>query len=483
MSKLTFIIPIWKKEHILEKNIKALLAQSLIDWDAVFVLDGESQQARDIIRRTMKKGQYKIIEIGHGGACKARNAGFQYAQGDYVIFWDADCIIEPHIAKAWVDIFEQQPEIGFIYAGYSFFNEKGCINSEPFDPWLLKIRNYISTNFPLRRNLVPKWNESLKSLQDWDFWLQVVEKGAIGKYMPGYSWSTEYPDKDSISGNGCGPLVWLERVEAVQKLHNIPQHDICVSSLSYKADGIALAKLIDADYQDFPNAKPNKYKKIIQVGFSLKPDRVEAHANAFSNPETKNYLFWMPDNIHEVWNEISFSAIDKYSILLNGCSKQFVEDKTAERLMSKVGFLVNIMPMPMKHDTKIYPLPKIPKFAVDCGSDYGKIFGLIDKSLPDIELEVLSGGHKIEDYTGLIHFYNDKTMSNGIKRMLLTGRHVISNVQDPHTGFIDDNKHPEQFIEDFVNKIRKIANKPENEKAIEYYQRELAPTRLLEAIK
>jgi glycosyltransferase involved in cell wall biosynthesis len=485
MSKLTFIIPVYRKEHILERNIKALIAQSLKDWDIVFVLDGPSLEAKEIIIRTMKKQpqDYKIIEIEHGGACRARNEGFKYSTGDYVIFWDADCIIEPHIAKAWIDIFEQNSQVGFIYASYSFFNEKGAILAEPFDPWLLKIRNYISTCFPLRRTLVPQWNEGLKSLQDWDFWLSVVEKGGVGKCLEGYSWSTEFPDKDSISGNGCGPLVWLERVEAVQKLHNIISREICVSSLSYKADGIALAKLIDANYQDYPNDKPNRYKKIIQVGFSLKPDKVEMHANAFSNPETKNYLFWMPDNIHEVWNEISFSAINKYSILLNGCSTQFVEDKIAKDRMTQAGFKVEILPMPMINDIPIQDLPKIPRFAVDCGVDYGKIFSIIDKSLPDIDLEVLLGGHRIEDYTGLVHFFNDRTLSNGIKRMILTGKHVISNVQDPHTGFIDDNKSPEKFIEDFVDKIRKIAYKPVNQRAIEYYKHELNPARLLEAIK
>ena len=484
-TKLSFIVPIFNKsQHILEKCIKSLIDQSLKSWELIAVLDGPDEDARRIINRLMKKvpNRFKVITIPHRGAPAARNAGFIVSSGENVVFWDADCLIEPHAAKAWIDLFDSKPEIGFIYSGYKFLNEAGAINSEPFDPWTLRVRNYISGCFPLRRVLVPKWNESLQSLQDWDFWLSVIEAGGIGHFQQGYAFSTELPTEDSISGKGCGPDVWLERVNAVKKLHNLPERDICVSSLSYKPDGIALAKLLDADYQDFPNHKPHTYKKIIQVGFSLKPDMVQAHAAIFGNPATKNYLFWMPDNIHEAWNEMSFNALNKYGLLLNNCATQFVEDKTAKDLMEKVGFKTVVLPMPMRNTSEIKPLPEKPRFAVDIDPGYGKIFTLLDQSLPDLTLDILDGTKAINDYTGLIHFFGDKTLSNGIKRALMTGRHVISNVQDPFTGFIDDNTDPEQFITSFIEHIRKVAKKPLNHNATEYWKNELNPQKLVEAL-
>ena len=482
---LSVIIPIYKKsEQILEKCIKSIISQSLKDWELIAVLDGPDDTAKALVRRLMKKvpNHFKIVEIEHGGAPRARNAGFDESKGDIVLFWDADCIIEPHAALAWLDIFKEKSDVGFIYSGYKFLDESGAINSEPFDPWTLRIRNYISGCFPVRRTLVPKWNEELKSLQDWDFWLTVVERGGSGHFLQGYAFSTELPTKDSISGQGCTSEVWLDRVEAVQRIHGITQRDICVSSLSYKPDAIALAKLLDADYQDFPTAKPHRYKKIIQVGFSLKPDHVEAHASIFNDPAVKNYLFWMPDNIHEAWNEMSYKALVKYSILLNSCCTQFVEDKTAKDLMERAGFKVSILPMPMKNDLEIKPLPEKPRFAVDIDGGYGKIFSLLDQSLPDIQMEVLNGKEAINDFTGIIQFYGDKTLSNTIKRAILTGRHVISNVQDPFTGYLDDDKTPEEFISTFVDRIRKVAKKPINQSAIDYYKKELDAERLKGAL-
>jgi len=482
---LSFILPVYKpKLEIMEKAVKSIISQSLKEWEAIFVLDGENPEAEKSIHRLMKKSanHYKVFTIEHGGACKARNEGFKESKGEYVIFWDSDCVIEPHAAKAWVDIFEDKPEIGFIYSGYKFFDEKGAINAEPFDPWLLRVNNYISTCSPLRRQLVPKWNEELKSLQDWDFWLTVTESGAVGKFMNGYSFSTAAPDNESISGQGCTDEKWLERRDTVKKLHNIPDRDICVSAISNRQDGIALAKYLDADYRDIPNWKPHRYKTIIQVGFSLNPNRVETHCGIFSEPNVKKVIFWTPDDIYEIWNRISFNAMSKYSLLLNNISQQFVEDKAAKDMMEKAGFKVSVLPMPMKNDLEVKNLPVKPRFAVDIDPGYSEIFRVIDKSLPDISLEVLSGSHKINDFTGVVHFFGDKTLSNEMKRAILTGRHVISNVQDPFTGFLDDAVEPEKFIKDFVNRIRDVAYKPVNTAAIDYYKRELDKSKLLGAI-
>lgn len=493
MPRLSFVVPVYRKNHILPATIKALCEQSLKEWEAVFVLDGPDDEAKAIIRREMKKkpNHFIIVETEHGGACAARNAGFAHTSGDYVVFWDADCMIECHASQAWVDMLDKHPEAAFVYSGYKFLGEAGAINAELWDPWLLRVRNFVSSCFPVRRDMAGVWDVNLQSLQDWDFWLQVLEKAEakgmdpakLGKYMQGYAFSTELPTPDSISGKGCTPEVWMERVNAVKRKHGLPFRDVCVSSLAYKSDGIALAKLIGADYQDYPTAKPHDYKTIVQLGFSTKPDRVEAHAANFNDPKTRKVLFWMPDNIHEVFKEISFEAIVKYRTLLNSCAEQFVEDQEAADLMKLAGFQVAVMPVPMVNDKDIKPYPNKPRFIVDVGQDYGKILSVIDKSLPDIELEVLTGAEDVNDYCGLVHFYPDRTTSPTIKKALLTGRHVISNVQAPFCGYISDRQAPEAFVVEFVNKIRTLAKSQAPADAVKHYRAQYDAKNLLEVLK
>lgn len=473
-SRLTFVVPIYKPRiDILTKSVKALCDQSLKSWDAVFVLDGECEAAERIIRAEMKRkpNAYKILVQEHSGAQRARNYGQEHAKGEFVVHWDYDCVIEPDTAKTWVDMFDKYPEFAFIYSGYKFLGEKGAIDAEPFDPWTLRVRNYISGCFPVRREFMPKWDEELKSLQDWSFWLHVVAKGGKGKFLPGYAFSTLFPEGDSISAVGCSDENWLERIDAVKKIHNLPERDTCVSSITKKHEGIWLAKLIDADYQDFPNWKPHRYKKIIQLGFSFMPNVVQAHVDIFRDKNVEKVIYWTCDDITEIHTRLNHVAIKKYSLLLNSMVglTQYVEDKTAQDMMADVGFKTVIKPLPLEvKDVK--PLPEKPRFAVDIDPNYGPIFNVLEKSLPDVELVMLSGAQKLEDFTGLCHFHPDRTISIGMKRAVLAGRKVISNVQSPFMGFVDDTQDFSKFIPEAVEAIRTAAHSPQDLAPREYYK-------------
>ena len=444
--KLSFILPVFRPNlTILERCIKSLLSQSLKSWEAIFVLDGQCDEAAELIGKLFKRSEIpnRIIAIDHGGACKARNSGLAYSKAPYVVFFDSDCSIEPHAAQAWVDILDRDADIGFVYSGYKFFDEKGAINSEPFDPWLLRVTNYISTCFPVRRELVGLWDESLESLQDWDFWLSVVERGAKGKYLPGYAFSTAFPTPESISGKGCTAEAWLGRMDKVKAKHKIQQRDICVTSLESKYDGIALAKLIGADYLERPNDKPNHYKTIVQVGFSLNPGVASIHASMWG-PEHKKVIVWTKENIEEIYHGVALSALEEYASRLNGSHVQLVEDIASQKIMAKAGFKTIVSTVPLDHAGEIAPLPDTPKFLVDGSQQYGHALSVIVRSCPDMVIEVASGAKKIEDYTGLIHFHVDRTMSASVKRMLVTGRHVVSNIQSPFCGFLEDKVNDEK---------------------------------------
>ena len=470
-SVLSFIVPIYSPDvTVLDKALKALCSQSLKSWELIAVLDGPCPEARAAIARHLKKvhNRHEIIEIPHGGAQKARNEGFKHSKGNYVVFLDCDVVIEPHTALAWVEILDKEPEVGFVYSGYSFLNEQGAISSRPFDPYLLRVTNYISSCFPLRRELCGTWNEALESLQDWDWWLGVVEKGAKGKYLNGYAFSTAYPTPKSISGQGCTPDKWLERMDKVKAIHGIPIRETCVTSLHDSLDGIALAKALDADYHDFPNDKPNHYKTIIQIGFSLKNGEFERCASAWGK-DHKKILFWTAEDVELVHDGIALRALDEYSKKLNAIASQFVEDNKAKEIMTRAGFVVEVLSLPVISKEDVTPLPESPKFLVDTAPNYGHVFNIIQESIPDIKLEILSGAKEIDKYTGLVCFRQDGLMRPAVKRILAAGRHVVSNIMQPFTGYMDDRVSDSKFIVDFVEKIRQAAKKSQSKESVKYW--------------
>lgn len=476
MPRLSFVVPTYKpKPDVFEKCVKALAVQALDSWEAIFVLDGPSDAARKIISKHMGDKAFSIVEIEHAGAQAARNKGGELAQGEFLCFLDSDCVLEPGASKMWVEQFDKRPEVGFIFSGYKFFGEKYAIEGQPWDPWALKIRNYISGCFPMRKSLYPGWTDGLKSLQDWDMWLSLLEKAEglgwdiskIGLYIPGYAFSTAMPEGDSISAQGCTADVWLDRVKAVKSRHGLSDKRVCVASLSHKHDAVALAKLIDADFQTVPNDKPHEYKTIVQVGFSLGAD-VEKHAAIFQEKDVKKILFWTGDNISEMYHSVAFQTIDAMATLLNACAIQYCEDREAKRLLERAGFKADVMPLPLG-ETTIKPMPEVKKWAVDISGSYSPMISAIAQSLPDIDLDMVGASTNISDYVGLLHFFPDKTLSSNIKRAHKCGRHVISNVRQPYCGFVNDKYDMEKFIVETVDKVRELTNKPAEADAAQMY--------------
>lgn len=479
---VSFIVPVYNPDlEILKKCLKSLFSQSYKDFEVIAVLDGPSIVAEAALDG-FRDIRLKRINMPHGGACRARNEGYKASKGDIVWFWDCDCIIEPDTCKTFIDTFKEHPEASFLYSGYKFLGEKGGIPSEPFDPWTLKCGNYVSTCFPMRREAFPGFDENIKAFQDWDVWLTIVEKGGKGLFIPGHAFSTKVPDINSISGRNFTAGTWLERVKAIKGKHNLPDRKVCVSSLSDREEGIRLAKLIDADFKDVPNYKPNNYETVIQVGFSLHPSRIRSHTGIFTQVLRKKIIFWTRDNIAEIQNSISFKALRMYSETLNRHAIQFVEDMYAKKVMESAGFNVSVLPIPMVNTGPIVESPAETKVLLDITEEYRNFMNCILYSLPDIKFDYIDSNKPIKDYSAMVSLHPEGTMSFNIKRMLLNGKNIISNVQDPFCGYVNSEQDLGKYISEFVDTIRKRVNR-KTSPAIDFWSKQMSPNKLMEVLK
>ncbi|MFZ2189801.1 MAG: glycosyltransferase family A protein [Candidatus Magasanikiibacteriota bacterium] len=150
---------------------------------------------------SIKKQTYKNIEIvierdeKHEGAPVMRNRGLAKANGEYVIFWDADVVAVPRMLEEMKKTLDENPQASFVYSKYKIhvtkYNTK-VIPSRDFNVEILKQNNFIHSTSLIRRQDAIKWDESLKRFQDWDLWLTMAKpfdtaqgkQGKIGVYIP-----------------------------------------------------------------------------------------------------------------------------------------------------------------------------------------------------------------------------------------------------------------------------------------------------------
>lgn len=94
--EVSLIIPAYNAENYIVRSIDTVLAQSFLDLEIIIVDDGSTDTTPDII--DWYAGKYSNIMAIHqknGGTPAARNAGINYANGEYIGFMDNDDMIRP----------------------------------------------------------------------------------------------------------------------------------------------------------------------------------------------------------------------------------------------------------------------------------------------------------------------------------------------------------------------------------------------------
>jgi glycosyltransferase involved in cell wall biosynthesis len=90
------IIPTYNEEHDIAETIDHVLAQSSAACEVIIVDGGSSDSTLDRIAPFARDGRLIVIEEGRRrGVAAARNAGIRRAQGDVLVFLNADVLLPP----------------------------------------------------------------------------------------------------------------------------------------------------------------------------------------------------------------------------------------------------------------------------------------------------------------------------------------------------------------------------------------------------
>lgn len=106
--KVSFIIPAYNVEKFLPRCIDSILAQTVRDWEAIFVNDGSTDSTPAILHKcAARDSRITVIDEENSGLSAARNAGLEAAEGDFVVFVDSDDFIHPQTLEIALSIQER----------------------------------------------------------------------------------------------------------------------------------------------------------------------------------------------------------------------------------------------------------------------------------------------------------------------------------------------------------------------------------------
>lgn len=486
--KFSYIVPIYKKPaQTLRNCLKSLFNQSHKDMEVICVFDGPDADLEAVAKEFPVNHS---IVIEHGGACKARNAGAKLMSPDgFVSFWDADCYAEPEMASMWEMTLKDNLDCDFCYSGYAWSDAKmKGYESEPFDPYVLEHYNYIASMFPLAKDKFPGWDESLTGLQDWDYWRRVVRAGSKGVFIPGFGFTTDLPDKDSISG-GSDPdelkAKTAARIKAVREKLGDPDNQIVTHGLVYKHQAAFVSRVLGSDFIWNPFWLVKPYKLSLMIGFHPENLNIIRKTVDNSDKDTKRVVYWMGLDAESFYTAPYWQVRMTLKDFANDIHYHFCADQRTKDILADMGIEAELLPFPFDAEKHGIDLPEKFRVLVLCDDAHSRVISGVIKALPDIEFTKVMPdvAYNMMDYTVSLQYMANRRLENNSRNFLIKGRYLISNVDEPFAGYLPLGDDPVKFKNEIINKLRelKTVNKP-NIEAREYYIGNASPEKFRERI-
>ncbi len=207
-SQISIVVPCFNYGHFLPKTLESVLKQSYSNWECIIIDDGSTDNTRNVARKYQELDErFKYAFQENKGLSAARNKGIELAVGDFFQFLDADDLIESNKLEIQLSFLIENPEVDIVYGDMlRFLSDQPDVRfktrpQNDYD-WMPKtsgkgadlihqliIQNIMVVSAPLiRSGVIQKtgvFNTSLRSGEDWEYWLRCALKGCSFSYFEG----------------------------------------------------------------------------------------------------------------------------------------------------------------------------------------------------------------------------------------------------------------------------------------------------------
>jgi glycosyltransferase involved in cell wall biosynthesis len=175
---ISVIIPLYNKEKYIHNTLKSVTDQTHKDLEIIVIDDGSTDNSANIVLKIPDK-RIRYFKKNNGGVSQARNIGLSIADGDWLIFLDADDTLESDSIEKLLNLSIKFPEAEVCCGNYKCVRHAksvyacklqvndGYINN-PSKLQFYKLWNLRLGSFILNKKLYKqiKFNEQIKLGED-----------------------------------------------------------------------------------------------------------------------------------------------------------------------------------------------------------------------------------------------------------------------------------------------------------------------------
>ena len=207
---VSVVIPAYNAANSINECLDAAVSQTYKNFEIIIIDDGSKDNTADVCNRYAEKdSRIKVIKQENAGPSAARNNGIRIAQGEFIVFWDADDYPEPDLIESFVNACDgwKDKEVSFIACGMYFDNR-----------YNIRIKDKISLL------------ESASGFFEGENYLMIRSTAAVLAYLKLFNFVTnKFYDLNLIKKNG---IAFDDRVKIAEDLKfNLDYLDKCPGSI------------------------------------------------------------------------------------------------------------------------------------------------------------------------------------------------------------------------------------------------------------
>lgn len=187
---ISIITPVYNPGNFISETLESIYNQTYQKWECLVIDDGSTDNSMQIARDWAKKdSRFKIFEKGHTGVAATRNLGLENAEGELIMFLDADDIVLLERLETAVYDFERDYFLDVSFSDYCYVeNEEYKRHRYTIDDSILNGKSILSewdfnVTFPMhcvvfKKSLIDNFlfNTDLQAKVDWDLWVHLFMK-------------------------------------------------------------------------------------------------------------------------------------------------------------------------------------------------------------------------------------------------------------------------------------------------------------------
>ncbi len=198
---ISIIIPLYNAARFIAETLQSVQAQTYTDWECIVVDDGSTDNGAEIVLR-MAQADTRICYVyqSNAGPSAARNHGLRLAKGDYIQFLDADDWFPPQRFEKMLAAYTRTEENVILYSGLCLGAEDDIHHHMPYssrtnveDIDFKRMYGGFGREFSFIPGAIlfptaylknVQWNEAMRASEDWDYYLQLTQRGYIFRNLP-----------------------------------------------------------------------------------------------------------------------------------------------------------------------------------------------------------------------------------------------------------------------------------------------------------